>query len=215
MQIQPPIKDSGLGVYAKSVAVKPKQHVETALEMVQWLNATNGTFKGEFGRAFAIAHCQVANVPDPIKLFVVDKEFVGQNIPETKKQNMVNCFFETQAIWNAEILEAPEKIKRMVPRRKVSKPKNGQVEVEIVTEEKMLDNLITVPEACMSWPMRKTKNKQRYHTIKVRYQYLDKNLLGMTVVKTFEGWVEGLKAHILQHECEHFDGNNMHYDHKH
>lgn len=215
MEIQPPIKDSGLGVYAKSVAVKPKQHVETALEMEKWLRANNGTFKGEFGRAFAIAHCQVANVPDPIKLFVLDKEFVDPNVPENKKQNLTNCFFEAAAIWNAEILEAPEKLKRMIPRRKVSPIKDGKVEVEIVNEERMVDNLISVPEACMSWPMRKTKNVQRYHTIKVRYQYIDKNMLGMTVVKTFEGWVEGLKAHILQHECDHFDGKNIHYGHKH
>ena len=124
----------------------------------------------------------------------------------------INCFFESQAIFNAEILEAPKKIKRMVPKRKVSKPDKGKVEVEIVQEEKELDNLINVPEACMSFPQRTKKNVDRYHTVKVRYQYLDKNLVGLTTVKTFEGWVEGLKAHVLQHECQHFDGKNMYYD---
>lgn len=212
MQIVRPDKDSGLGIYAKSVTVEPKKHVQTALEMVQWFNATNGTFKGEFSRGFAIAHCQVANVEAPLKLFVVDKDLVAKDVPETKKQNNVNCFFEAQAIFNAEILETPSHLTKLVPKRKVGKPVKGQVEVEIVQEETKVSNLISVPEACMSWANRKARNKDRYHTIKVRYQYLDKNIVGMTVVKTFEGYVEGLKAHILQHECEHFDGKNMFYD---
>lgn len=212
MEIVRPDKDSGLGIYAKSVVVEPKKHIQTAQEMIDWLNATNGSFKGEFSRAFAIAHCQVANIEAPLKLFVVSTDFVGRDVPETKKQNMINCFFEAQAIWNAEILETPDHLMKMVPKRKINKPAKGQVEVEIVQEETKVNNLITVPEACMSWCHRKARNKDRYHTIKVRYQYLDKNVLGMTVVKTFEGWVEGLKAHVLQHECEHFDGKNMYFD---
>lgn len=211
MEIVRPDKDSGVGIYAKSVSVKPKQYKSLADEMVEWFRATNGTFKGEFSRGFAIAHCQVANVPDPIKLFVVEDDLVRKDVPEIKKQNNINCFFESNAIFNAEILEAPEKVKKMVPKRKVSKPENGQVEVEIVQEEKELSNIINVPEACMSFQHRSKKNMDRFHTIKVRYQYLDKNLLGIEVVRTFEGWVEGLKAHILQHECEHFDGKNMYY----
>lgn len=212
MEIVRPDKDSGLGIYAQSVTVKPKEHKAVAEEMCDWLNEKNGTFKGEFATAFAIAHCQVANVPEPIKLFVLNKEFVDPTVPDTKKQNLTNCLFEAQAIWNAEILEAPEKLTKKVPKRKIHKPEKGKVEVEIVQEETQVDNLIMVPEACMSWQHRKARNKKRYHTIKVRYQYLGKNLLGMEVVKTFTGWVEGLKAHILQHECEHFEGKNMYYN---
>lgn len=213
-EINRPDKDSGVGIYAQSVEVKPKEHKELATQLVDWFNEANGTFKGEFAKAFAIAHCQVANVEAPIKLFVVDKDLVEKNVPEDKKQNMVNCFFESQAIFNAQVLEAPQKVKKQVPKRKVTpvEGKKGQVEVEMVTEEKEISNIITVPEACMSWQHRKSRNTQRYHTIKVRYQYIDKNLVGMEVVKTFEGWVEGLKAHILQHECQHFDGKNMFYD---
>lgn len=210
-EINRPAKDSGVGIYAKSITVKPKEHRDLANDMVEWFRATNGSFKGEFSKGFAIAHCQVANVVDPIKLFVVEDELVRQNVPEIKKQNNINCFFESPAIFNAEILEAPEKIKRMVPKRNISKPEKGKVEVEIVKEEKELSNVINVPEACMSWKHRKARNKDRFHTVKVRYQYVDKNLLGIEVVRTFEGWVDGLKAHILQHECEHFDGKNMYY----
>ena len=122
------------------------------------------------------------------------------------------CFFEAQTIWNAEILESPKKITRKVPKRTVSEPLNGKVDVDIQWEDKELDNQITVPEACMSFQHRGSKNIKRFHTIKVRYQYIGKNFLGMEVVKTFEGWVKGMKAHILQHECQHFDGKNMYYD---
>lgn len=213
MEIVRPEKDSGLGIYAKSVTVNPLKYQEKARNMVTWFNTNNGTFKGTFSKGFAIAHCQVENIESPLKLFVVDEDLVAKKVPETKKQNMVNCFFEAQAIWNAEILETPSHLMKMVPKRKVSKPEKGQVEVEIVQEETKVNNLISVPEACMSFPLRKEKNKDRYHTIKVRYQYIDKNILGMTVVKTFKGYVEGLKAHILQHECEHFEGKNMYFDH--
>lgn len=212
MEIVRPPKDSGLGIYAKSVTVKPKKHRAVAEEMIEWLNATNGSFKGEFSKAFAIAHCQVANVEAPLKLFVLNNEFVNPDVADNKKQNLTNCFFEAQAIWNAEILETPAKIKKMVPKRKVSPVEGGKVEVEIVKKEENIDNIIEVPEACMSWQNRKAKNMKRYHTIKVRYQYIGKNILGFAVVKTFEGWVEGLKAHILQHECQHFDGKNMYFN---
>lgn len=212
MEIVRPDKDSGLGIYAKSVAVDPKKYKKVADEMVAWLNENNGKFKGNFSRAFAVAHCQVANVPDPIKLFVLDTQFVDPDAKPNQKHNLTNCVFEAQAIWNAEILETPSHLTKMMPKRKVSKPEKGQVEVEIVHEETKVSNLIVVPEACMSFPARKEKKKERYHTIKVRYQYLSKNLLGMEVVKTFEGEVEGLKAHVLQHECEHFDAKNVYYD---
>jgi peptide deformylase len=212
--IERPSKDSGLGIYAKSVAVKPKEYKQLAADMCKWLDETNGHFKGSFQRGFAIAHCQVANVPEPIKLFVLDKDLVVPEGKEPKgKQTLVNCFFEAQAIFNAEILEAPDKITKQIPRRKVTHPKDKplEVQVEVVYEPKEVDNRIMVPEACMSFNEhnRKERNTQRFHTIKVRYQYLSKNMLGIETVKTFKGWVEGLKAHILQHEVDHHEGRNM------
>ena len=211
MEIIRPDKDSGVGIYAKSIAVKPKEHRGIADEMINWFNAMNGHFTGEFSKGFAIAHCQVANIAEPLKLIVLDKELVNPTATHGK-QTLENVFFEAQTIWNAEILDAPKKITRKVPKRTVSKPFNGKVDVDIEWEDKELDNRITVPEACMSFQHRTKKNIKRYHTIKVRYQYIAKNMLGIEVVKTFEGWVKGLKAHILQHECQHFDGKNMYYD---
>ena len=211
MKIDRPDKDSGLGIYAKSVEVDPKQYREVADQMIKWFNETNGTFAGEFEKAYAVAHCQVFNVSEPLKLFVVDEQLVN---PKSKdgKQNLENTFFESQAIWNAEILESPEKVTKQVPKRKIGKPKDGKVDVEIVMEDKEVDNIIEVPEACMSFPHKSKKNIKRFYRIKARYQYLKKNKLGIISTKTFEGWVSGLKSHIIQHECQHFEGKNMYYD---
>ena len=215
MEIVRPDKDSGLGIYAESIVVKPKEHLDVAAEMIEWFDKANGSFKGEFARGFAIAHCQVANIKEPLKLIVLEKDLVKPDAPKTGgkgAQTLENVFFEAQTIWNAEILESPKKITRKVPKRTVSEPLNGKVDVDIEWEDKELNNQITVPEACMSFQHRGSKNIKRYHTIKVRYQYIGKGLLGGAKVKTFEGWVKGLKAHVLQHECQHFEGKNMYYD---
>lgn len=216
MEITRPHHESGLGIYAKSVPViKDWDTAEgIAKEMIEWMDTTNGNFKGEFKKAFAMAHAQVVDHDHPYKLFVVDKELV---VPASKvpkgKQNHVNTFFEAQAIFNCEILEAPDKVTRKVPQRKVTRdPKNKlQATVEMVMEDKQISNVIEVPEGCMSFPHRSERNMKRCYTVKVRYQWVGKNLLGMRKVETFEGWVEGLKAHIIQHECEHFDGKNIHF----
>lgn len=214
LQITRPHHESGLGIYAKSIVVDPKDPAvkATAEEMMQWMNETNGNFKGEFSKAFAMAHCQVVEHDKPLKLFVVDKELVAPKEVPDGKQNLVNTFFEAQAIFNAEVLEAPEKVTRKVPQRKVTRdPKELKAEVSVELVEKEVNNVIVVPEGCMSFPHRSERNMERKYRIKVRYQYLTKNVLGMVKVETFEGWVEGLKAHIIQHETDHFDGVNIHF----
>jgi len=214
MEIKRPQRNSGLGIYAKSVEVKPKdpEVLEAATEMIEFVNEKNGKFTGAWASGFAFAHCQVANIRQPYKLFVVAPELYTDKVDKNDKASYKNYYFESQAIFNAEILELPDKVNRMVPQRKVEKdPENNfKAEVKIETREQEVDNHIVVPEACMSfyegyW---KQKNMKRYHSIKVRYQYLKKTALGLRV-KTFEGWVEGLKAHIIQHETDHFDGKNI------
>lgn len=217
MEITKNHHESGCGIYAKS-ATLTEQEIKTtgkevADQMIAWLDATNGEFAGEFKRAFAMAHCQVVDHDHPIKLFVVDKDMVvPKDLPEKSEQTLANYFFEAQAIFNCEILEASEKVSRKVPQRKVTTDKNDKSKVEVGIEmvDKEIPNTIEVPEGCMSFPNRKERNMKRYYTIKVRYQYLKKGLLG-TKVETFEGWVEGLKAHIIQHETDHFDGKNIHF----
>lgn len=211
-EINRPDKDSGIGIYAKSVPVKPKQHIQLAADLKAWMNETNGSFKGEYPKAFAIAHCQVANVEEPLKIFVVDSDMVAKSdTPKSGKMSLESVFFEDQVIFNAEVLEAPEKVKKQVPKREIKKDDKGKAEVEITMVEKELSNVIEVPEGCMSFPHRKQKNKKRFHTVKVKYQYVKKTMLG-NQVKTITQWVTGLKSHIFQHECEHFEGKNMFYD---
>lgn len=218
MEITKTHHESGCGIYAPSRTIETKEDWKDAKavaeEMVAWMNETNGSFKGEFPRAFAMAHCQVVDHDHPWKLFVVAKEMV-EGAPELdpKKQSLVNSVFEAQAIFNAEVLEAPEKITRKLPERVVTKDPNDirKVSVEVKLVDKELDNNIEVKEGCMSFPLRSERNVKRKYRVKVRYQWLKRGLLG-TKVETFEGYVEGLKAHIFQHECDHFATKNIHFN---
>lgn len=213
MELTRPKHDSGLGIYAKSIPVKSEadrvRAKSEAEELIAWLDEHNGSFKGEHNNAYAIAHCQVRAVAEPLQMFVVAKELA--DIPKNKKEQSFEDFhFEGRAILNAEILEAPKEIEKQVPKRTMVRDEEDptQFHVETVMETKMVDNTITVPEACMSFNHRKAKNIDRYHTVRVRYEYVTDR--GKT--KTFEGWVKGLKAHILQHETEHFQGQNIFYN---
>lgn len=211
MQLVKTHHESGQGIHAKSVAVNPKDHIGEANEMVAWFEENNGKFAGENPKAFAIAHCQVTDSREPLKLIVLDKELVKPDAEKEGKMSLKNVYFEAQTIWNAEILEKPRKVTIQAPRRKVEKgDKKGEVKVDVEMVDTEVDNMYSVMEGCMSYPHRRGKRMVRAHRIKVRYQYLTKTL-GITHVKTFEGWVDGLKAHILQHECEHFEGKTMYF----
>lgn len=211
MQLVKTHHESGRGIHAKSVVVNPKEHLTEAQEMVEWFEATNGNFAGENPRAYAIAHCQVSESETPMKLIVLDTQLVKPDADKEGKMSLKNVYFESQCIWNAEILEKPRKVTIQAPQRKVTKgDKKGEVKVDIEMVDREVDNVYSVMEGCMSYPHRKGKRMVRNHRIKVRYQYLTKTL-GITHTKTFEGWVEGLKAHILQHEVDHFNGVTMYF----
>lgn len=217
LQITRPHHESGCGIYALSRPVETKADWDAAkavaLEMCQWMDETNGKFNGEFSRAFAMAHAQVVEHDHPWQLFVVAKELIApEKIEEKAKENLTNYYFEAQSIFNCQVLEAPDKITAKVPQRKVTADPNNKTKVEVSVEmvEKPVNNIIVVPEGCMSFPHRAERNMERKYRIKVRYQWLKKGLLGQKV-ETFEGWVEGLKAHIIQHETDHFNAKNIHF----
>lgn len=214
MEITKNHHESGVGIYGISKPVSSrddwKEATKVAKEMCEWLDKENGQFKGEFSRAFAIAHAQVCSLPEPWQLFVVDKEMVLPEKPE-QGRTIKNAYFEAQAIFNCQILEAPDKIIEKVPQRKITKGKDGKMEVGIEKIDKEVSNKFTVKEGCMSFGHRKEKNVERKFRIKVRYQYHKKGLLGEKV-ETFEGEVTGLKAHIIQHECDHFAGKNIYFN---
>jgi peptide deformylase len=60
----------------------------------------------------------------------------------------------------------------------------------------------------MSFPDKKDKLVKRYYRIKVKYQIV---ILGGLFLKTKKEILEGLKAHVFQHEYDHAQGKNIFY----
>lgn len=200
--------DSGMGIYAISEVCKAGNALWSESEaLTRWLNINNGNFDGDHRVAYAVSHCQV--VDKPMAFFVVHKEFINEmGLVDTKARGKHNFYFPAQAIFNAEILEAPEKLKRTIPKRVPDE--NSPNGYRIIQEEGYVNNLIYVPDACMSFPHKKPKNVEVYHTVKVKYK--TKGRFGF--FKSHTEWVEGLKAHIFQHEIDHSHAINIYYKNK-
>jgi len=75
---------------------------------------------------------------------------------------------------------------------------------KIISKDKSKINMI---EACMSVPFRKPKNVKRYLRIKVEYQVVD----GKGLLKKKVEEIEGLKAHLFQHQIDHSLGKNIYF----
>ncbi len=194
--------ESGKGIYALSKRCNPLSCKALADDMAKWLADANGSFTGEFSNAYAISHCQVAE--EPLQLFVVAPQLVGG---KDGRHTQRNFFFPAAAIFNAEILEAPEEVKAKVPNRVISKnPETGKDEMRVELMERTVTNKAYLKEACMSFSHRSEKSVERFLKIKVRYWYF---WHGIPMRRT--EWVEGLKAHIFQHELDHAAGKNIYF----
>ncbi len=68
---------------------------------------------------------------------------------------------------------------------------------EIIEKDRTTKTLVW--EGCMSFPHKKDMALNRYDRIKVKYKIVNENLR----LEEVEEWVEGIKAQIFQHECEH------------
>jgi hypothetical protein len=201
--------ESLMGIYAVSKRVKPfSEAVNKAMRLVKWFNENMSIPTAKQVDAWSLSDCQVTLNPNQV--FVVHKELVKEYNwffgKETQQKNKGNYYFPKQAIFNAEILEAPEKILASVPKRVIGKDAQGNVKQDIIREETMTPNEMFVPESCSSFPLKKEKNMKRFYRIKVRYQI--KSWYGF---KTITEWVYGLKGHIFQHEIQHAKGNNIYY----
>lgn len=189
-----------------------KRAYEEAVKLATFLEEGNkAKFKGNWQQAVGISHYQVSE--EPFAMFAVSSELVGR--PKKREQsrgkNIRNWFFPAEVIFNAEIIEAPDEVERLVPKRELKrKPNSHEYEATITQEYKYVTNLIEVPDACMSYPDRTKKNTSRYHTIKVRYQIM-RSLFGIKYLKTVTEEVEALKAHIFQHEIDHAYGMDMYF----
>jgi peptide deformylase len=151
-------------------------------EMIPFVDG--GVDNGEYNSAFAISHSQVSD--DPWAFFVVNSKFIER---PWKKGN----YWPAHAIINPQILEASDKI--IIG--KIGRP-------GIDERDDVRQNVRTYQEGCFSFPFRKPKNVRRYYKIKVRYQI--KAWYGL---KTITEEIEGLRAHIFQHEFQHSIGENI------
>jgi len=193
------------GIYSISKSVGQfSDAIKEANRLKEWLNDNNGSFKGVNKYAYAISHCQVNKFP--YSFFVVCDELVNSlKIEQTKGRNNTNFYFPKQEIFNAKILFSTDKIMGIVPERVPDKSEKGY---KIIQKKGLISNKISVPDSCMSFPNRIKKNVEVFFRIKVQYQVV--GLFGLLINK--REWVEGLKAHIFQHEINHLNGKNIYYE---
>ena len=196
----------GKGEKAFPVDLRSDKHViREAKSIKKWLNDNNGSFPEPHITAYAVSHCQVREQGYPFAFFIVNKQFMN------KKESSINYSCPDQIIYNPEILEKPETVVKDVPAREVSKDDNGNVSYKIVKKRGKVSNQYEVAEACMSFNHKKDKKVMRCYSIRVKYQ--TRGFFGR--IRTHTEWIEGLKAHIFQHEMDHMEGNNIYFNSKH
>lgn len=198
------------GIYKKSDEVLKYSSIKAiSNEMVLWLNENNGKFPEPYTMAYAVSHCQVDAGADPWMFFIVDKGFLGKKNSKNGRNTYLNYFFPSQVIINAKILETPNKIMKDKPERKIVK-KNGSISPQVTLKKVEVSNIFGADEACMSFPNRTKKTMERFYRIKVSYQ-IPRKIFGIEYLSKRVEWVEGLKAHMFQHEIQHSRGENMYY----
>lgn len=208
MQLIFPKHDSGLGIYRVSKPVQMggwRKAARIGQELYRWLKEQNGSFEGLHHTAFAISHSQV-EAEEPLQLFALSPEMVSR-WSKGGKVNSANYYFPSPVIANARIIESPPYFMVKQPKRDAKRVGFDKVEVHTTFQEVKQTNEYAPQEACMSFPKRTAKGIKRLYRIKVRYWYL--NRFGIWLRRT--EWVEGLKAHILQHEIDHANAINMYY----
>jgi peptide deformylase len=168
-----------------------------ALELMTLLDDKQGKFPGTFASCYALHHAQVNK--DPFNFFIL-----ARNIHGKQKHQFLN-----RLILNPEILESDEKIVVEIPIKDFKKnPNDPKIDVGIKFTRQVINNIIEVKEGCMSFPDKKDKLVKRYYRIKVKYQIV---ILGGLFLKTKKEILEGLKAHVFQHEYDHAQGKNIFY----
>lgn len=192
-------------VSAKVTFWNLKEVVKQAKEVCNFLDTNNESkFKGAWKRAYAISHCQVTE--EPFNFFVVSEDLLHKGQKQTRTQNKRNWFFRSKVIFNPRIVEALDKIERVLPKIITKDEGNGKFTREVAGKEtKSVSNTLSAIDGCMSYPWCGEKKVERYHTIKVKYQIL-RSLFGFQWLSTVTEEVEGLKAHIFQHEVDHAYG---------
>lgn len=201
------------GIYKQSRPVKRYAHIKPIVEdMIKFFDGSEGSFDVVYKTGYALSHCQMDVGKDPYAFFVLNSQFlIANKAQRPAKDTKKNFYFPSRVIVNAKILNIPEKIHVTKPVRRIERVGN-KVQPKITLEEADEKNLIGVPEACFSFTHMKPRTTERYFRIRVRYQYPVKLLGLFPVLWRKTEWVEGLKAHIFQHEIDHANAKNMYYD---
>jgi len=193
------------GIYAESVWCGRKD-IPLAEEMVEYVDSQKDVWDKEYGlKAWAIAHAQLTDSPEPKRIFVVSNELVDTDEAER------NTRFPSRMIFNARILELQTHFeKKKEVQKTVMNEKTGRREIKDVVDTYKVPNIVPMEEGCMSFPHRKPKKIDRIFRVKVAYSY-PVTIWGFTFLWPKREWVEGLKAQIFQHEQGHFEGENIYY----
>lgn len=194
------------GIYAKAVKAARKD-IALAEDMVRYVDENDQAWQDKYGlKAWAIAHGQLTDSPEPKRIFVVHAELMDERL-EYK-----NARFYNRIVVNPVLIEADTQIEREREVRKTVADEDGKrSRPKLVKEKVMVSNVIPMQEGCMSFPDRKPKKIDRIFRVKVRYQY-PVSFLGFKFLWWKTEVVEGLKAQIFQHEISHFEGENIFYE---
>jgi hypothetical protein len=171
--------------YALSKKVEKYSEIkDSAKEMIKFVEDYKPA-RGYYEKIFCLAHAEVCDTP--YAFFVVRKELVDAKM------------FPSQVIINPEIIETPEEIT-------VDGIKD-RGDGTAVYAPVVRTNHIRLTEGCIQFPFRSPKKVDRLFKVKVRY--FTQAILGL---KKVEEWVEKDKAHVFQHNCDHFQGRNIFFD---
>ena len=159
--------------------------VKVAEEMTQFMRS-GGLKRNGYEQGYALAHNQMSETP--YAFFVMNPDW-----PEKR-------LFASDIIINPELVETWR-------------------EINIGTKKKpdMRNNVREYPEGCYSFPHRKAKNVPRYFRIKVTYLVPVSKENPFNKLKHFSGMsritetIEGIPAHVFQHEEQHCRGKNIYY----
>lgn len=197
---------------------KWSQIKDQATELTAFLDAKNGNFNGNWKGAYALHACQIGDsylqrIDDPFNYFVVADNVVPPNLKEKIMlwlgRKSVAFYFRSRVIINPEILETPTHFEKILPKQDFTKNADKTINIQYQKVKQKLANEMDLKEACMTFPDRTQKYVRRYFRIKVRYQI---PILGFLYTKT--EWIEGLQAHIFQHEFDHGQGDTIYYKDK-
>lgn len=186
---------------SREVATPVRRYYEIESDAILMLRMIEQPFKGHYSAGYALHHAQVRT--KPYNFFVVHPDLVNKP-EETERAKDWKQAFPHQVIINPEILERPETISKKVkdlPELAELTNKDGQN-----VKAKDIINHANFEEGCLSFPYRKARNVNRALRIQVKYQ-----VPGMLGMKTKKLWIEGLAAHIFQHEFDHTNGNNIYF----